>query len=150
MNSKTRPVTELKDPKTGHVFTPDAGFHLNPGKGYLSHLGEQLLNRAARADTRPAAQAVEETLDHPSLLHALNRSNTGNCVSQVMALQQARGDVRPVGALRPTVVDALSCKGVVLDSAVITLTDANLAARYSRQQAGRAADYPSGRPWYYR
>ncbi|MGL9773173.1 MAG: hypothetical protein ACR5LG_02340 [Sodalis sp. (in: enterobacteria)] len=99
MNGKTRPVTGLKDPKTGHVFTPDAGFHLNPGKGYVSHLSEQLLNRATRADNRLAAMAVEETLDYLALLHALNR-DTGNWVSQVMAQQQARGDVRPVGALR--------------------------------------------------
>ncbi|MGL9774198.1 MAG: hypothetical protein ACR5LG_10450 [Sodalis sp. (in: enterobacteria)] len=81
MNGKTRPGIGLKDPKTNHVFTPDAGFHLNPGKNYLSHLGEQLLKRA---DTRLAAQAVEETLDHPALLHALNR-DTGDWVSQVMA-----------------------------------------------------------------
>ncbi|MGL9774579.1 MAG: phage head morphogenesis protein [Sodalis sp. (in: enterobacteria)] len=137
VNGKTRPVTGLKDPKTGHVFTPDAGFYLNPGKGYLSHLGEQLFNRAARADTRLAAQAVEETLDHLALLHALNR-DTGNWVSQVMARQQACGDVRPVGALRPAVMYALSCKGVVPDSAVIiTLTDANLlhATRDSKQGA---------------
>ncbi|WP_438805524.1 phage head morphogenesis protein [Sodalis sp. (in: enterobacteria)] len=120
VNGKTRPVTGLKDPKSGHVFTPDAGFHLNPGKGYLSHLGEPPLKRAAPADTRLAAQAVEETLDHPALLHARNR-DTGDWVSQVMARQQALGTVRPVGALRPTVVDALFCKGVVPDSNRIML-----------------------------
>ncbi|MGL9772879.1 MAG: hypothetical protein ACR5LG_00200 [Sodalis sp. (in: enterobacteria)] len=135
VNGKTRPATGLKDPKTGHahVFTPDAGFHLSPGKGYLSHLGEQLLNRA---DTRLAAQAVKETLDHPALLHALNR-DTGIWVSQMMARQQAHGDVRLVGALRPAVVDTLFCKGAVPDSVVITLTDANLllATRDSKQGA---------------
>ncbi|MEN3259775.1 phage minor head protein [Sodalis endosymbiont of Spalangia cameroni] len=125
VNGKTRPVTGWKDPKTGQVFTPDAGFHLNPGKGYLRHLGEQLLNRAARADIRLAAQAVEKTLGQPALLHALNR-DTGHWISQVMAQRLARGDVRPVGALRPAVVDALADRGVVPDSAVITLTDANL------------------------
>ncbi len=125
VNGKTRPVTGFKDPKTGQVFTPDAGFHLNPGKGYLRHLGEQLLNRAARADTRLAAQAVEETLGQPAVLSALNR-DTSNWISQVMAQRQARGDFRPVGALRPAVVDALADRGVVPDSAVITLTDANL------------------------
>ncbi|WP_158382420.1 phage minor head protein [Candidatus Sodalis pierantonius] len=125
VNGKTRPVTGFKDPKTGQVFTPDAGFHLNPGKGYLRHLGEQLLNRAARADTRLAAQAVEETLGQPAVLSALNR-DTSNWISQVMAQRQARGDFRPVGALRPAVVAALAGKGVMPDSAVITLTDANL------------------------
>lgn len=136
VNGKMRPVTGLKYPKTGQVFTPDAGFHLNPGKGYLCHLSEQLLNRAARADTRLAAQAVEETLGQPALLNALNR-DTGNWVSQVMAQRQARGDFRPVGALRPAVVDALAGKGVVPDLAVITLTDANLlhATRDSKQGA---------------
>lgn len=134
VNGKTRPVTGWKDPKTGQVFTPDAGFHLNPGKGYLRHLGEQLLNRAARADTRLAAQAVEETLGQPALLHALNR-DTAHWISQVMAQRQARGDFRPVGALRPAVVDALAGKGVMPDSAVITLTDANLlhTSRDSKQ-----------------
>ncbi|MGL9774712.1 MAG: phage head morphogenesis protein [Sodalis sp. (in: enterobacteria)] len=120
VNGKTRLVTGLKDPKTGHVFTPDAGFHLNPGEGYLSHLGEQLLDR-----------------------------DTGNWVSQVVARQQTRGDVRPVGALRPAVVDALSCKGVVPDSAVITLTDANLlhATRDSKQGTlPTTADYLLGDP----
>lgn len=134
VNGKTRPVTGWKDPKTGQVFTPDAGFHLNPGKSYLRHLGEQLLNRAARADTRLAAQAVEETLGQPALLHALNR-DTAHWISQVMAQRQARGDFRPVGALRPAVVDALAGKGVMPDSAVITLTDANLlhTSRDSKQ-----------------
>lgn len=134
VNGKTRPVTGWKDPKTGQVFTPDAGFHLNPGKGYLRHLGEQLLNRAARADTRLAAQAVEETLGQPAVLSALNR-DTSNWISQVMAQRQARGDFRHVGALRPAVVDALASKGVMPDSAVITLTDANLlhATRDSKQ-----------------
>jgi SPP1 gp7 family putative phage head morphogenesis protein len=133
-DGELRRVTAYRDPKSGQVTTPDAGFHLNPGKGYLENLGDQLLKRAVTADVKTAALAVDETLSNARLVSALNR-DTGHWIQQVSAGKQARGEWRHVGALLPGVVDALSLKGVAPDSAVITLTDSNLlhATRDSKQ-----------------
>ncbi|WP_169799438.1 phage head morphogenesis protein, partial [Cedecea neteri] len=48
-DGETRPVTAYRDPKTGALLVPDAGFHLNPGRGYLAGLGQSLLEKGSTA-----------------------------------------------------------------------------------------------------
>lgn len=103
---QTRPVTAYRDPKTGQLFTPDAGFHLNAGKGYLGNLGQQLLRKGATIPPGIASQAAQEVLSQPTMLDAF----TADIADWV---QQAHGDValsqdwRYVGALGQRVLDAL-------------------------------------------
>lgn len=121
---ETRPVQAYRDPATGHMLTPDAGFHLNPGRGYLAGLGQTLLEKGAKAEPGLAAVAVRETLTgNNRLVSAMNRDTE----AWINALTpQSSGDFRRVGALSPGVVSRLG-KGA-LPSAVITLDAARTLA----------------------
>ncbi|VFS44632.1 Uncharacterised protein [Enterobacter cancerogenus] len=66
-------MTAFRDPKTGRMMVPDAGFNLNPGRGYLAGLGQSLLEKSVDAPPRLAAQAVYETLRNNRLATAINR-----------------------------------------------------------------------------
>ncbi|MGK0706948.1 phage minor head protein, partial [Yokenella regensburgei] len=114
---ETRPVQAYKDPKTGQILVPDAGFHLNPGRGYLAGLGQTLLEKSAISAPRLAAQAVHETLRNNRVATAMNRNLDGWVRS--LASQPGR-DFRRVGALSPLALSALN-DGTPLPSPVITL-----------------------------
>ncbi|MGK0740138.1 phage head morphogenesis protein [Yokenella regensburgei] len=114
---ETRPVQAYKDPKTGQMLVPDAGFHLNPGRGYLAGLGQTLLEKSAISAPRLAAQAVHETLRNNRVATAMNRNLDGWVRS--LASQPGR-DFRRVGALSPLALSALN-DGTPLPSPVITL-----------------------------
>lgn len=126
---ETRPVTAYRDPKSGQLLTPDAGFHLNPGQGYLAGLGQSLLEKGTTAAPRLAAQAVRETLGNNNrLVSEMNRS-IDNWTKGLTAA--SKGDFRRVGALSPHALAMLSADGE-LPSPVITLTsEAFLAHRDS-------------------
>ena len=124
-NGETRTVTAFKNPINGQLYTPDAGFGHNPGQGYLSSLGQHLLDRSAVASTSLASQAVQQTLSHTPVLNALSK-DVNTFVNNVLLNQQARGAQRHVGALPPEVINRLSESGIAPQSAVITLTDNHL------------------------
>jgi len=117
MDGEMRPVKAYRDPKSGQMLVPDAGFHLNPGRGYLAGLGQSLLEKSAAAPPRLAAQAVHETLRDNRLVSAMNRHLDG----WVRSLP-ARPDVdfRRIGALSPQVLATLS-NTAAQPSPVITL-----------------------------
>ncbi|WP_336195583.1 phage minor head protein [Hafnia paralvei] len=116
-DGEVRPVKAYRDPKTGQMLVPDAGFHLNPGRGYLAGLGQSLLEKSVDAPPRLAAQAVYETLRNNRLATAMNR----DLDRWIRSLPARPGkDVRRVGALSPLVLAAVS-DSVTLPSPVVTL-----------------------------
>jgi SPP1 gp7 family putative phage head morphogenesis protein len=115
---ETRPVTAYRDPKTGQLLVPDAGFHLNPGKSYLAGLGQSLLEKGVSAAPQLAAVAVRETLGNNPLVSAMNR-DLHQWIQGVGA--DSAGDFRRVGALSPRVLSQLNT-GAALPSPVISLT----------------------------
>lgn len=118
MDGEMRPVKAYRDPKSGQMLVPDAGFHLNPGRGYLAGLGQSLLEKSASAPPRLAAQAVHETLRNNRLVSAMNRNLDG----WVRSLPARPGhDFRRVGALSPQALAGMN-DGGTLPSPVITLT----------------------------
>ncbi len=117
LDGEMRPVKAYRDPKTGQLLVPDAGFHLNPGRGYLAGLGQSLLEKSVDAPPRLAAQAVYETLRNNRLATAMNR----DLDSWVRSLPARPGrDFRRAGALSPLVLAAIS-DSATLPSPVITL-----------------------------
>lgn len=117
LDGEMRPVKAYRDPKTGQLLVPDAGFHLNPGRGYLAGLGQSLLEKSAVAPPRLSAQAVYETLRNNRLATAMNR----DLESWVRSLPARPGkDFRRAGALSPIVLAAIS-DSAALPSPVITL-----------------------------
>ncbi|WP_168189593.1 phage head morphogenesis protein [Limnobaculum zhutongyuii] len=124
-NGETRTVTAFKNPHDGKLYTPDAGFGHNPGQGYLSSLGQRLLDRATVADVRLASTAVNEILKNPALLNAVSK-DVKTFIDNTLINKQAKGMQRHVGALPASTLDRLSEKGLHPESAVITLTDNHL------------------------
>lgn len=119
-DGKTRPVAAYRDPKTGNLFTPDAGFHLNPGKGYMQELGQQQLRKSDTAPSPLAAQAVQTVFASPRELETFTR-DLSEWVRRAAADPALRQDWRYAGALLPSVLDALQ---VAPQSAAITLPGA--------------------------
>ncbi|RAP72216.1 phage head morphogenesis, SPP1 gp7 family domain protein [Candidatus Erwinia dacicola] len=116
-DGEMRPVTAFCDPKTGRMMVPDAGFNLNPGRGYLAGLGQSLLEKSVDAPPRLAAQAVYETLRNNRLATAMNR----DLESWVRSLPaRPSRDFRRAGALSPLVLAAIS-DSATLPSPVVTL-----------------------------
>lgn len=113
----TRPVTAYKDPKTSRIFTPDAGFHLNPGRDSLANLGQLLLHKGDVAPPHLASLAAQEMMREPAMRADFTR-DLSRWVQQVAHDDAMRGDVRYAGALLPAVVQA---QHPALVSAVITL-----------------------------
>jgi phage putative head morphogenesis protein, SPP1 gp7 family len=117
LDGEMRPVKAYRDPKTGQLLVPDAGFHLNPGREYLAGLGQSLLEKSVDAPPRLAAQAVYETLRNNRLATAMNR----DLDSWVRSLPARPGrDFRRAGAISPLVLAAIS-DSATLPSPVITL-----------------------------
>ncbi|KGT95352.1 head assembly protein [Erwinia typographi] len=116
--NSTRPVTALKDPASGRLFTPDAGFHLNPGRDSLANLSQQLLRKGASAPPHLAALATDEAMRSPAVRADFTRDLAG-WVQTVAHDDRLSGDARYAGALLPAVVDA---PAVSVTRAVVTLT----------------------------
>lgn len=117
-DGEMRAVKGFRDPKSGLLLVPDAGFHLNPGRSYLSGLGQSLLEKGMNAAPELASVAVRETLGNNRLASAMNRD-----IHQWIAglSGESKGDFRRVGALSPRVLGAFKA-GASLPCPVITLT----------------------------
>ncbi|HCG2926667.1 TPA: minor capsid protein [Escherichia coli] len=105
----------------GQLYTPDAGFGHNPGQGWLSGLGQRLMDKSASAPPQMASLAVQHTLSEPQLLDAMT-SDIRRFVNQSL-LREPSGAFRHAGALSPAAVDALAMRGATPVSAVMTITD---------------------------
>lgn len=105
----------------GQLYAPDAGFGHNPGQGWLSGMGQRLMDKSISAPPQMAALAVQHTLSEPQLLDAMT-GDIRRFVNQSL-LREPSGAFRHAGALSPKVVDALALRGTSPSSAVMTITD---------------------------
>lgn len=105
----TREVKALRF--NGELYTPDAGFGHNPGQGWLSSLGQRLMDKAATATPRIATQAVSEVLSEPAVMDAVT-DDIRRWVDAVSVRQNTRGDLKRVGAVPPELLSRLEENGV--------------------------------------
>jgi SPP1 gp7 family putative phage head morphogenesis protein len=112
-----RRVLAYRDPKTGNIFTPDAGFHQNPGRGYLSGLGDQLLRKGDIVAPRLAALAADEVMNQPKMLTEYTR-DIADWVRMAHADTRLQSEWRYAGALKPALLDSLAAQPV---SAVVRI-----------------------------
>ncbi|ECG1391438.1 TPA_asm: phage head morphogenesis protein [Salmonella enterica subsp. houtenae serovar 45:g,z51:-] len=105
----TRDVKALRF--NGELYTPDAGFGHNPGQGWLSSLGQRLMDKAATATPRIATQAVSEVLSEPAVMDAVT-DDIRRWVDAVSVRQNTRGDLKRVGAVPPELLSRLEENGV--------------------------------------
>lgn len=122
VDNATRRVLAYRDPKTGNLFTPDAGFHANPGKGYLSSLGDQLMRKGDTVSPRLAAHAVSEVMSEPRMVKDVTR-DLASWIQQAHAAPELRREWRYAGALKPAILDALATQPV---SAVVRVEGADI------------------------
>lgn len=106
---ETRDVKALRF--NGELYTPDAGFGHNPGQGWLSSLGQRLMDKSATTTPRIASQAIHETLSEPAVLDAVS-DDVRRWVDTVSVRQKTRGDLRRVGGIQPELLNRLEERGV--------------------------------------
>lgn len=105
----TREVKALRF--NGELYTPDAGFGHNPGQGWLSSLGQRLMDKSAVSSPRIASQAISETLSDPTLLDAVG-DDVRRWVDAVSVRTNTRGDLKRVGGVSPELLTRLEERGM--------------------------------------
>ena len=105
----TREVKALR--VNGELYTPDAGFGHNPGQGWLSSLGQRLMDKSAVSSPRIAAQAINETLSEPTLLAAVG-DDVRRWVDAVSVRTNTRGDLKRVGGVSPELLTRIEERGM--------------------------------------
>lgn len=105
----TREVQALRF--NGELYTPDAGFGHNPGHGWLSSLGQRLMDQSVTAPPRTAALAISETLSDPAVLSSVS-DDVRRWVDAVSVRGKTRGDLRRVGGVSPDLLDRLEERGI--------------------------------------
>lgn len=106
---ETRQVQALRF--NSELYTPDAGFGSNPGQGWLSSLGQRLMDKSATTTPRIASQAISEALSDKTLLKAVG-DDVRRWVDQVSVRKAARGDVKRVGGIPPELLTQLEERGI--------------------------------------
>ncbi|HCB2353219.1 TPA: minor capsid protein [Escherichia coli] len=105
----TRDVKALRF--NGELYTPDAGFGHNPGQGWLSSLGQRLMDKAVTTSPSVAAQAIEQTLSEPAVLSAVS-DDVRRWVDAVSVRRNTRGDIKRVGGVKPALLNQLEARGI--------------------------------------
>ncbi|EFZ7274856.1 phage head morphogenesis protein [Shigella sonnei] len=116
--NETREVQALRI--NGQLYAPDAGFGHNPGQGYLSALGQRLMTNAAKADPKLASLAVHETLADPELMSAIN-AGVRRWVDHMLVRGSSATEYAHVGALSPTVLNAVEARHTAITSSVMRI-----------------------------
>ncbi|ELL1287589.1 minor capsid protein [Salmonella enterica] len=125
-DGEMRPVKAFRDPKSGQLLTPDAGFHLNAGRSYLAGLGQTLLEKGTTAAPELASVAVRETLSNNRLASAMNR----DLHQWTQGLDEHHaGDFRRIGALSPQVQSLLQADGAPVAPVITLPAETVLACR---------------------
>lgn len=114
----------------------DPSFEHRPGATALGDLARLYLDRAAGLPAWAGAAAVLGGLSRARVLAALQQ-NFGQWLSEVRADPLPRGRVTAVGALSPTLVQALTVRGVVPESALIALRDEDVIHLFRANKAGQ-------------
>ena len=133
--SHTRTRITLAD---GRSFTPDKGFDNNVGKNHLVQLGQLQMERAVDLPPRLASMAVGEALKDPAFSQAIAQQFR----ERFDYLQNHFGSnqMLHIGVLSPSVLDALDKRGLMPQSAVISMGDADIthAMREGKIARGQA------------
>lgn len=133
--SHTRTRITLDD---GRSFTPDRGFDHNVGKSHLAQLGQLQMERAVDLPPRLASMAVGEALKDPAFSQAIAQQFR----ERFDYLQNHFGSnqMLHIGVLSPSVLDALDKRGLMPQSAVISMGDADIthAMREGKIERGQA------------
>ena len=133
--SHTRTRITLDD---GRSFTPDRGFDHNVGKSHLAQLGQLQMERAVDLPPRLARMAVGEALKDPAFSQAIAQQFR----ERFDYLQNHFGSnqMLHIGVLSPSVLDALDKRGLMPQSAVISMGDADIthAMREGKIARGQA------------
>jgi len=133
--SHTRTRITLAD---GRSFTPDKGFDNNVGKNHLAQLGQLQMERAVDLPSRLASMAVGEALKDPAFSQAIAQQFR----ERFDYLQNHFGSnqMLHIGVLSPSVLDALDKRGLMPQSAVISMGDADIthAMREGKIARGQA------------
>ncbi|MGQ0529998.1 MAG: phage head morphogenesis protein [Panacagrimonas sp.] len=140
------PPLELRDVTVGQqsgnprtVSVPkgiDPSFEHRPGATALGELARLYLDRATGLPAAQGAVAVLGALSRERVLEAL-QSDYVQWFDQVRADPLPRGRVMTVGALSPTLVETLTARGVVPESALIALRDADVIHMFRPNKAGQ-------------
>ena len=117
----TRPAKAVKL-ADGSRFYTDAGFQNNVGKSHLANLGQLQMQRAVDLPPKLASVAVQEALKEPKWRAAISKQ-ASEMVDRVNMEKFARGEMLYIGALAPSVLEALAAKNVYPQSAVIAMSD---------------------------
>lgn len=117
----TRPAKAVKLPD-GRRFYTDAGFQHNVGKSHLANLGQLQMQRAVELPPKLASVAIQEALKEPKWRAAISKQ-ASEMVDRVNMEKFARGEMLYIGALTPSVLEALAAKNVYPQSAVIAMSD---------------------------
>lgn len=117
----TRPAKAVKLPD-GRRFYTDAGFQHNVGKSHLANLGQLQMQRAIELPPKLASVAIQEALKEPKWRAAISKQ-ASEMVDRVNMEKFARGEMLYIGALTPSVLEALAAKNVYPQSAVIAMSD---------------------------
>nr|DAM55156.1 MAG TPA: minor capsid component [Caudoviricetes sp.]DAS41248.1 MAG TPA: minor capsid component [Caudoviricetes sp.] len=133
--SHTRTRITLAD---GRSFTPDKGFDNNVGKNHLAQLGQLQMERAVDLPPRLASMAAGEALKDPAFSQAIAQQFR----ERFDYLQNHFGSnqMLHIGVLSPSVLDALDKRGLMPQSAVISMGDADIthAMREGKIARGQA------------
>ena len=133
--SHTRTRITLAD---GRSFTPDKGFDNNVGKNHLAQLGQLQMERAVDLPPWLASMAVGEALKDPAFSQAIAQQFR----ERFDYLQNHFGSnqMLHIGVLSPSVLDALDKRGLMPQSAVISMGDADIthAMREGKIARGQA------------
>ncbi|HCO1351786.1 phage minor head protein [Citrobacter freundii] len=106
---ETREVKALR--YKGELYTPDAGFGQNPGQGWLSSLGQRLMDKSATTTPRIASEAIHQTLSDKTVLNAVS-DDVRRWVDQVSLRTSTRGDLKRVGGISPALLTRLEERGI--------------------------------------
>ena len=117
----TRPAKAVKLPD-GRRFYTDAGFQHNVGKSHLANLGQLQMQRAIELPPKLASVTIQEALKEPKWRAAISKQ-ASEMVDRVNMEKFARGEMLYIGALTPSVLEALAAKNVYPQSAVIAMSD---------------------------
>ncbi len=117
----TRPAKAVKL-ADGSRFYTDAGFQNNVGKSHLANLGQLQMQRAVDLPPKLASVAIQEALKEPKWRAAISKQ-ASEMVDRVNMEKFARGEMLYIGALAPSVLEALAAKNVYPQSAVIAMSD---------------------------
>ena len=122
----------------GRSFAPDKGFDHNVGKSHLAQLGQLQMERAVDLPPRLASMAVGEALKDSVFSQAIAQQFR----ERFDYLQNHFGSnqMLHIGVLSPSVLDALDKRGLMPQSAVISMGDADIthAMREGKIARGQA------------